>query len=293
MKKLPLYVALDVDDREQALFVVRETAPYVEGFKIGPRLLLRYGTDLIPRIKPSGKVFLDLKFFDIPSTMLSAVESAFDMGADMVTVHAQAGEEALKMLAVLEARLKAKRPFRILAVTVLTSLQQNNLPPLAKPHSVLSHVESLTDMLIKSGLKGMVCSGHEVAHLRKRHPSAHLLIPGLRPRVGGDKVDATPLSDRDALHVSPQSGPQDEAPASDRDALHVSPRVGGDKVDATPLSDRDTKANQDQKRVWTPEQALRAGANALVMGRPIYQSPDPAKTCAQLLHDIQKGFTKQ
>ena len=66
MKKLPLYVALDVDDREQALFIVRETAPYVEGFKIGPRLLLRYGTSLIPKIKPSGKIFLDLKFLIFP-----------------------------------------------------------------------------------------------------------------------------------------------------------------------------------------------------------------------------------
>ena len=232
MKKLPLYVALDVDDKEQALFVVKQTAPYIEGFKIGPRLLLRTGTSFITKIKPYGKVFLDLKFFDIPSTMGSAVESAFNRGADMVTVHAQAGETALKLLAGLEARLNTKRPFRILAVTVLTSLQQEHLPPLAKPYSVFSHVESLSDMVMKSGLKGIVCSGHEVTPIRKRHPSAYLLIPALRPQSGWQGQD-------------------------------------------------------DQKRVWTPQKALTAGANALVMGRSIYQSPDPAKVCAQLLHDMK------
>ena len=225
MKKLPIYVALDVDEEEKALLIAKETSPYVAGFKIGPRLLLKQGTSIISKLKNLGKVFLDLKFFDIPSTMESAVLAAFDLRVNLITVHAQAGEESLKHLAKLETQLKRKRDFRILAVTVLTSFSQRDLPPLSRTQSLLSHIESLSDMVIKSGLSGLVCSGKEVAHLRKRHPKAYLLTPGIR------------------FSSSP---------------------------------------TQDQKRVFTPEQALKAGSNALVMGRPIYESKEPAEVCAQL-----------
>ena len=230
MKKLPLYVALDVDDVSKAKYLAQQTAPYIEGFKIGPRLLLKAGPSFINQLKPYGKVFLDLKFFDIPSTMLSAVKGAFEQGADMVTIHAKSGEVSLKLLAKLEKHLNHKRPFRILAVTMLTSFQQEDLPPLDKPYSIPTHVESLSNMVIKSGLKGLVCSGHEVKTLRKKHPTAYLLTPGLRR----------------------QEGPQ----------------------------------SQDQKRVVTPQSALLAGANALVMGRPIYQAKNPASFCAQLQKEL-------
>ena len=241
MKKLPLYVALDVDSTSQALQLAKETAPYVEGFKVGPRLLLRSGPAFISQLKLYGKVFLDLKFFDIPSTMLSAVQSAFEQGADMVTVHAMAGTETLQQLASLSAKLTNKRPFRILSVTVLTSFQQANLPPLAKAFSLKVHVESLANMVIKSGLRGLVCSGHEVVLLRQKYPSAYLLAPGLRLKTR--KANAKLYS-------------------------------------------------QDQKRVFTPQSALQAGANALVMGRPIYQAKDPAQVCAQLQALCQPFLSK-
>ena len=230
MKKLPIFVALDVDKEEKALFVARETAPHVEGFKIGPRLFLKYGPSIISKLKIKGKVFLDLKFFDIPSTMESAVQSAFDIGVDVLTVHAQVGEESLKNLAKWEAKLKRKRDFKILAVTVLTSFSQRNLAPLSRTQSLLSHIESLSDMVMKSGLKGLVCSGEEVAHLRNRHPEAYLLTPGIR------------------FSSSP---------------------------------------TQDQKRVFTPKRAIKAGSSALVIGRPIYESKDPSGVCTQL----QKSLT--
>ncbi|MDE0119874.1 MAG: orotidine-5'-phosphate decarboxylase [Bdellovibrionales bacterium] len=231
MKKLPLFVALDVDTEEKALFVARETSPYVEGFKIGPRLFLKQGPSIISKLKNQGKIFLDLKFFDIPSTMESAVQSAFDIGVDLLTVHAQAGKESLKHLAKREAKLKRKRDFKILAVTVLTSFSQRDLPPLSRTQSLLSHVESLSDMVLKSGLTGLVCSGAEVAHLRHRHPEAYLLTPGIR------------------LTPHPHS-------------------------------------MQDQKRVFTPKQAIKAGSNALVIGRPVYESKDPAGVCDRLKKEL-------
>lgn len=227
MKKLPLYVALDLDEEAKALSVAKATAPYVEGFKIGPRLYFKTGPSLIEKLKSyQCKVFLDFKFFDIPSTMLFSVKSVFNMGVDMLTVHAMAGEESLKRLAEWEAELRKKKDVRILAVTILTSFSQDTLPPPLQAKPLLSSVESLSDLAFKSGLKGLVCAGHEVALIRKKYPEAYLLTPGIR------------------------------------------------------LSNQEGKA--DQKRVFTPQQAIESGADALVMGRPIYESADPAGVCARL-----------
>ena len=227
---LPLYVALDIDGEEQALSLAHQVAPYVEGFKIGPRLLLRSGRSFISKMKVYGKVFLDFKFFDIPSSVRASVQTAWEQGADLVTVHAQVGEDSLKELADLEYRLKMKRDFRVLAVTVLTSFSQSRLPSFLKPVSIFSQVESLSDLVIRSGLSSLVCSGSEVRHLRQRHKKAYLLTPGIRLKTS-QFVD-------------------------------------------------------DQKRVWTPAQVLKAGASAFVMGRPIYNSKDPARVCSHLLDSL-------
>ena len=92
----PLILALDLDDEVQAWNIVEETAPLVGGIKIGPRIMLRYGPTFLKKVIDKAPVFLDMKFFDIPSTMVSAVRSAFDLGVSLVTVHAQAGSVALE-----------------------------------------------------------------------------------------------------------------------------------------------------------------------------------------------------
>ena len=124
----PIFLAVDVDTAEKALELVRETRAFVGGFKIGPRLCLRYGESLLKEISRHGNMFIDNKYFDIPNTMESAVRASFDMGASFCTVHAQAGREALTQLAKLEEEFCQTRPFRILAVTVLTSFKQDGLP---------------------------------------------------------------------------------------------------------------------------------------------------------------------
>ena len=142
MKTLPVYVALDVDSEEQALAVAQQTAPYVLGFKIGPRLVLKKSSLFIKKLKDlNKKIFLDCKFFDIPSTMLASIQAAFDEGVDMLTVHAQAGEPALKKISQLEMKLKGQRDFRILAVTVLTSFSQKTLPASNACFSISRQVE--------------------------------------------------------------------------------------------------------------------------------------------------------
>ncbi len=200
-KSLPLYVALDVDSEEKALYLARQVSAYVEGFKVGPRLFFKTDKSFLLKLKTYGKVFLDFKFFDIPSAMEGAVMSAFNIGADMVTVHASAGLKALKNLAVLEKKINASRntSFRILAVTVLTSFSQKSLPYFAKPFSILSQVESLSDLVIKSGLRGMVCSGAEVASIKKRHPEAYLLVPGVRFQTGESNDQKRVFTPKDVL----------------------------------------------------------------------------------------------
>ena len=279
MKKLPLYVALDLDEEEKALSVARKTAPYVEGFKIGPRLYFKSGPSIILKLKPYGKVFLDFKFFDIPSTMCSAVQSAFNQGVDMLTVHALSGAESLKKLADLESKLnqtgfktsqsseaspsinqdikyensnKIKRDFKILAVTVLTSFSDKTLPPPLCGKPLPSLVESLSDLVIESGLSGLVCAGHEVSLIRKKYPTAYLLTPGIRLSVN-QSADS---------HKPGDNKPDSQKPGT-----------------------------EDQKRVFTPLKALEAGANGLVIGRPIYESPDPAGVCARLQQELHKSTT--
>lgn len=176
----PLFVALDMDSKEETLRLADSVAQYVGGFKIGPRLALRYGSSFIKEISERGLVFLDMKYFDIPNTMLSAVRASFDAGASFVTVHALAGKEALQGLAELERELNAIRPFRVLAVTLLTSFKQDTLPGALGQVDLAKQVEDLAHLSFFSGVRGLVCSPQEVTSLRKKFPQSFLVTPGIR-----------------------------------------------------------------------------------------------------------------
>jgi orotidine-5'-phosphate decarboxylase len=227
----PIFVALDVDTAEKAMELVKQTRAFVGGFKVGPRLCLRYGETLLKEIARHGNMFIDNKFFDIPSTMESAVRAAFEMGASYCTIHAQAGSEALKRLAHVEAELSAQRPFRLLAVTVLTSFKQDTLPSVSQKMPISEQTMALAKLTLDSGLTGLVCSPEEVESLRRAFPTAFLVTPGVR------------------------------------------------------LSHED---KGDQKRVSDPCTTLRRGASALVVGRPIYESLEPALAAKIYYEEIQK-----
>lgn len=184
----PLILALDVDDEKRAWSLVEETGSLVGGIKIGPRLLLRFGPQFLKRVASVAPVFLDMKYFDIPSTMVSAVRSSFDIGASLVTVHAQAGRLALEGLAQLESEYQKTGPVRILAVTVLTSFDDAGLPSVLKKQSIEDHVLELAQLVSDSGLKGIVCSPHELGAL-KRYKDLYKVTPGIRtaPKPGEDQ----------------------------------------------------------------------------------------------------------
>lgn len=227
----PIFVAVDVDTAEEALELVKATRAFVGGFKVGPRLNLRYGESLLKEIARHGSLFVDNKYFDIPSTMEAAVRASFDMGASFCTIHAQAGREALMRLAEVEEELCRIRPFRILAVTVLTSFKPETLPSVVRGASIADQVTALARETIDSGLTGIVCSPEEVEALRKAFPSAYLVTPGVR--LAHDE-------------------------------------------------------RGDQNRVSDPCTALRRGASALVVGRPIYDALEPALAAKTYYEEVQK-----
>ncbi len=194
MKKLPVFLALDVNERDQALALAEKTHEHVLGYKIGPRLLfspsVRSQKNFLSELKsprasdssqtsppnqPPPKIFLDFKFFDIPTSTLEAVKAAYRLGADYATVHAAAGAEALKALREWQTELEASpgsRIFKILFVTALTSE-----PASAKTRE---KVFDLARLVIEHGFDGLVCSPREAAALRKQHPRAFLVSPGIR-----------------------------------------------------------------------------------------------------------------
>jgi orotidine-5'-phosphate decarboxylase len=174
----PIILALDVDTRDQALRIADDVAEIIGGIKLGPRLCLRYGMEFAKEIAQRAPTFLDNKHFDIPSTMEAAVRASFDAGASLVTVHALSGKEALTKLAAVEKELNQKRPFKILAVTILTSWDQNSLPKNMNPQPIAQHVTDLAQLVSDSGLNGVVCSPHELDLLQNR--GLYLVTPGIR-----------------------------------------------------------------------------------------------------------------
>ncbi len=178
LKANPLIVALDVDTLEQALTLAEDLEDVAGAFKLGPRLIHRYGESVVKEIAKRGPVFVDCKFFDIPSTMISAVRASFDSGATLVTVHAQAGKVALTELAKLESELNQIRPFQILCVTMLTSFSDDSVPKILKPQSIAEHVKELAALVKDSGLTGIICSAEELSDLQEQ--GFYLVTPGIR-----------------------------------------------------------------------------------------------------------------
>ncbi len=225
-----LIVALDTINKREALRLVERLYPLVRIFKVGSVLFTSYGPGIIKEIrKKGGRIFFDLKFHDIPKVVAGAVENAAKMGVEMTTVHTLGGEEMLK--AAVQAVQKIKPRPRILAVSILTSLEDRDLKRLGLKGMCLDEVKRLACLAVGCGVDGIVASAREVKSLRKILPPSSLIVtPGIRPAGKG---------------------------------------LG------------------DQKRTMTPREAIDAGADYLVIGRPITQAKDPRKAAEDILADIR------
>ncbi|HZS55621.1 MAG TPA: orotidine-5'-phosphate decarboxylase [Bryobacteraceae bacterium] len=221
-------VALDVANTDEALKLIEKIGPGVDFYKIGMELYAAGGMDFVGQVSGLGKqVFLDLKLYDIGETVKRATRKICDSGAvTFLTVH---GSRAI-MKAAVEGRGDTKT--KLLAVTVLTSFDQDDLADLGYPAQVTELVELRVRKAVESGIDGIVCSPLEIARVRKiGGPELKLVIPGVRS--SGSSVG-------------------------------------------------------DQKRVATPAEAMRDGADYLVIGRQVTRATDPAAACNQILEEIAK-----
>lgn len=226
MSRGALIVALDFDSATQARALVEQLGELAGFYKVGLELYAAAGMEFVRELAARGKrVFLDLKFYDIGETVKRAVAQVAQSGVTLTTVH---GSGAV-MRAAVEGRAGA--PLKLLAVTVLTSFDQDDLADLGYPCRVEELVELRVRKAMEAGLDGVVCSALEVAWVRRlAGPRAILVTPGVR-----------------------SAG----------------------------------VAAGDQKRVATPAEALRGGANYVVVGRQITRAPDPRAAARQILTEIE------
>jgi orotidine-5'-phosphate decarboxylase len=175
-----LAVALDLPSEQEAMRLVDRLEGTCQWFKVGMELYYAAGNSIVQQLRDRGfNVFLDLKLHDIPNTVAGAVRSATRAGASLLTIHASGG--AAMMSAAAEAASAPGSP-RLLAVTVLTSMDANQLAGIGITVSPAEQVFRLARLAQASGIDGMVCSAEEVATLRKETgPNTLLVIPGIRP----------------------------------------------------------------------------------------------------------------
>jgi orotidine-5'-phosphate decarboxylase len=184
-----LIVALDVSSATEARAIVQAVGEAARFYKVGKQLFTAEGPQVVRDLVGSGRrVFLDLKYHDIPNTVAGAVGVAAKLGVTMLTVHASGGEKMLR--AAVEAAA-APRELSVLAVTVLTSMDRHDLEQVGVQGSVLDHVRRLGALAIGQGCAGVVASAHEAAALRTDLGKDFLIVtPGVRPpgTAKGDQV---------------------------------------------------------------------------------------------------------
>jgi len=223
-------VALDFDNKAQALAFADSISPQSCRLKVGKEMFTYFGPEFVKSLVDKGfDVFLDLKFHDIPNTVAKAVAAAAELGVWMVNVHASGGE---KMMIAAKASLEKygdKAPL-LIAVTVLTSMEQSELPLIGVDAPLDEHVKRLATLSRDCGLDGVVCSAQEATALKALLGADFKLITqGIRP--AGSAVG-------------------------------------------------------DQKRIMTPEQAVAAGSDYLVVGRPITKANSPS----DVLNEINRSL---
>jgi orotidine-5'-phosphate decarboxylase len=241
-KANPIIFALDVGNWTEAERLVDGLRELVWGFKIGKELFTWMGPKVVEMVQErGGKVFLDLKYHDIPSTVAKAAAMATRLGVAMFNLHALGGMEMMR--AAVEAshetaQKEGQPPPTILGVTVLTSLQTRDLRTVGITLPVEEEVVQLASLAQQAGLDGVVASPLEIKPLREACGRDMVIVtPGVRPDKGRRLAKGPPPD--------------------------------------------------DQARVMTPAEAIKAGADYLVIGRPIREAADPLKAAQEILQEIR------
>jgi orotidine-5'-phosphate decarboxylase len=196
--KEKVIVALDTKTPGDAVSMAKKVTSIFPFFKIGSRLFTQAGPSLVRDVREFGRVFLDLKFYDIPSVVAEAAANAAELGVSLFTLHASGGSEMMKLTKQYLERFEHKPA--ILGVTVLTSM--SNLTEFGISRTVPEQVELLAELAQESGMDGIVCSPAELPLLRQKFPSPFLMVtPGIRSpedATGDQKRVASPRAALDA-----------------------------------------------------------------------------------------------
>jgi orotidine-5'-phosphate decarboxylase len=225
----PIIVALDVPNLEMALSLADELDPKQCRLKVGKELFTRSGPEVLTQLQQRGfELFLDLKFHDIPNTVARACAVAADLGVWMVNVHVSGG---MRMLEAARRAVDLEGSGTLLiGVTVLTSMEREDLVAIGLDVDPLEQVMRLSRLAHAAGLDGVVCSSREAVPIRQALGSPFALVcPGIRPA---------------------------------------------------------TASKDDQRRTMTPLEAMQAGVDWLVIGRPITEAAQPAKQLAAVLAEM-------
>ena len=224
-----LIVALDVDETEKAENLVDSLIPYAKLFKVGSFLFTAEGPKVLDMVvKKGGKVFLDLKYCDIPNVVANSVRMAQRHGVFSLTLSILGGRKMLEVAASIHTR-----PL-LWGVTILTSIDSPDMKELGISREIGDEVVALAKMAESAGLEGVVASPLEIELIRKATRKDFLIItPGIRPLVGQKSL------------------------------------------------------LDDQKRVMAPGEALRKGADYIVVGRPIIEAPDPVVAVKAILQEME------
>jgi orotidine-5'-phosphate decarboxylase len=225
-----LVVALDVSPAAEAQRIVQALGTAISTYKVGNQLFTSEGPGVVRELVAAGKrVFLDLKFHDIPKTVAGGVRSAAGLGVSMLTVHAAGGSAMLR--AAVEAAQQAPKPPLVLAVTVLTSLSDVDLQETGVAGRTQDRALVLATLARNCGCDGVVASPHEACVIRQALGVGFVIVtPGIRPAGSGKR---------------------------------------------------------DQARVNTPAEAIAAGADYLVVGRPVTEAADPRRAAEDIVKEIE------
>lgn len=182
MNKSPVVVALDYENQQEALELVAKLDPNLCRLKVGKEMFTHFGPSFVQQLQQRKfEVFLDLKFHDIPNTTAKAVKAAADLGVWMVNVHASGGRGMMEAARDILQPYGANRPL-LIAVTVLTSMEQADLADLGLDVTPDQHVKRLALLTKQAGLDGVVCSAQEATMLKQACGADFKLVtPGIRP----------------------------------------------------------------------------------------------------------------
>jgi orotidine-5'-phosphate decarboxylase len=191
----PIYVAIDTPDLERAKAIAARVRRHVGGIKLGLEFFCANGRQGVRDMAELGlPIFLDLKLHDIPNTVGKAIQALRPLEPAILTVHAAGGRAMLE-----DAKAAAPSGTKVVAVTVLTSLDEDDLAATGIGGSPHDQVERLAGLARAAGLDGLVCSGSEVAAARKLWPGGYFVVPGVRPAGGAAADQKRVMTPRKAL----------------------------------------------------------------------------------------------